>query len=108
MRDNIINYNDTISQSTDEVLAFMFGVEDALERTILRYIYRAGNKERCASYFQILNYIVTRNGYCNEGRLRKRLDSLTKFGYLIKEEYRGMIIYTSNVADLKVKGEDSF
>jgi isopropylmalate/homocitrate/citramalate synthase len=105
---DIKDYNDSVSKATDEVLAFMFGVEDALERTILRYIFKSGNSSKAASYHQILHYIVDTNGYCTEGRLRKRLDSLTKFGYIIKEEYLGIIIYRSNIADLKDHAEGSF
>jgi hypothetical protein len=104
----IKNPNDVVARATDEVLAFMFGVEDALDRTILRYVYKSGNKFKTVSKQQIINYVVNQNAYCTSGRLHMRLESLVKFGFLLKEEYKGVILFTANLEDIKKKSEDSF
>ncbi len=103
------NYTDDVSRATDEFLTLFLGLEDALERTILRYIYsKSGNSFHAASFHQIRDYIVIKNVFCSTDRLRKRLDSLVKFEYLTKESYKGVIIYSCNLCDAKKKVEDGF
>ena len=68
----------------------MFGIEDALERTILRYVYQNGN---CVNTSQLILYIVYKNSFCTEQRLWKRLWSLESFGYLKKFEAYGTTFY---------------
>jgi hypothetical protein len=68
----------------------MLGDADAIERTIMRFIY---NNRNVVSYEKILIHIVYKNLFCTEQRLRHRLDSLVKFGYLNKFEVHGTIFY---------------
>ena len=74
----------------DEILAFMLGVDNSIEREILRYINRCGGT---SNFNQIEKYIITDNGYCTRSTLYKRLNSLVVFKFLKRDEYKGTTFY---------------
>ena len=74
----------------DEVLAFMLGVDNSIEREILRYINRCGGT---SNFNQIEKYIIFDNAYCTRSTLYKRLHSLVVFKFLKKDEYKGTVFY---------------
>jgi Fe2+ or Zn2+ uptake regulation protein len=74
----------------DELLAFMLGVDNSIEREILRYINKCGG---VANYNQIYVFIVLDNFYCTRGTLYKRLNSLVVFKFLKRDEYKGTVFY---------------
>jgi hypothetical protein len=74
----------------DRFLVFMFGVDDALEREILRYVFES---HRVVNWNQLVIKFVYQNQVCSVRRLHNRLDSLVSFGYLSKWDYRGTVFY---------------
>jgi hypothetical protein len=94
---NVKDYNDL----NDKFLAFMFSMDNPLEREIMRYIYKNQN---VISHDRLIYHFCSELVWCDRNRLDKRLISLVNFGFLCKEVYKGIVIYT--VVPDKKNGED--
>ena len=74
----------------DEIDAFMLGLEAPLEREIMRYIWYNYN---VVNFQMLVINFVHNKGLCSKITLERRLESLVKFGFLVRSEYRGTIFY---------------
>lgn len=74
----------------DEIDAFMLGLDAPLEREIMRYIWYNYN---VANFQMLIINFVHNKALCTKITLERRLESLVKFGFLNRFEYRGTIFY---------------
>lgn len=74
----------------DEIDAFMLGLDAPLEREIMRYIWYNYN---IANFQMLIINFVHNKALCTKITLERRLESLVKFGFLNRFEYRGTIFY---------------
>jgi hypothetical protein len=89
--DDVFKKRIMAEDSGDELLAFMFGIDEPLEREIMRFVYK--NHNSCSRERLELQF-VHKLLWCTHDRLMRRVDSLVKFNFLSKEEYKGTVIYT--------------
>jgi DNA-binding HxlR family transcriptional regulator len=71
---------DDWSKFNDEMTAFMLGIDDAVEKTIIRFLY---DKARWVSFQELKNYSMDQTAIClNQSTLSRRLTSLCNFKIL--------------------------
>lgn len=74
----------------DEIDAFMLGLDAPLEREIMRYIWYNYN---VVNFQMLIINFVYKNALCTKITLERRLESLVKFGFIRRFEYKGTIFY---------------
>lgn len=74
----------------DEIDVFMLGLEAPLEREIMRYIYFNNN---VVNFQMLIIKFVYKGGLCTKTTLERRLESLVKFKFLLRSDYKGTIFY---------------
>lgn len=75
---------------SDELDAFMLGLDAPLEREIMRYIWYNYNVVNLQMLF--INFVYNKN-LCTRLTLERRLESLVKFGFISRFEDHGTIFY---------------
>lgn len=74
----------------DEIDVYMLGLDAPLEREIMRYIW---SNQNIVNFQMLVLHFVERQGVCTKSMLERRLESLLKFGFLSRSDYRGTIFY---------------
>lgn len=85
----------------DKQLAFLFGLDNQVDKEIMRYIYRL----QTVSLAQLILYISHEKEYCSERRLMSRLKSLHEYGYINKFEAYNNVFYQVIIERLKKEEE---
>lgn len=68
---------DDWSRFNDEMTAFMLGIDDAVEKTIIRFLY---DRKCWVSHKEIVEFAMKRSLIClNQSTLSRRLTSLVNF-----------------------------
>jgi predicted transcriptional regulator len=87
----------------DEIDAFMLGLDAPLEREIMRYVWYNNNVSNLQML--VINFVFNRS-ICTKITLERRLESLVKFNFLNRFEYRGTIFYEVIKEEIKPKQEE--
>lgn len=74
----------------DEIDAFMLGIDAPIEREIMRYIW---NNHNVVNFHMLVLHFVHNQGICTKAKLERRLESLCKFNFIKRSDYRGSIFY---------------
>jgi len=73
---------DEWSRITDEFTAFMLGLDDPVERTIIRFLY---DKHRWVGFKELKDFTMVQTLICfNQRTLSRRLDSLVDFKIIVR------------------------
>lgn len=94
----------------DEFNAFMLGIDDAVEKTIIRYLYE---KNDWISHKELKEFAVNKSMICwNEATLSRRLTSLTNFKIIDRKyENKHFTFYKLNdtfIKELREKKEAKY
>ncbi len=74
----------------DEIDVFMLGLDAPLEREIMRYIW---SNQNIVNFQMLIIRFVKEQGVCSKSMLERRLESLVKFDFIKRSDYRGTIFY---------------
>ncbi len=86
-----IKYDElSIEDKTDYFLAFFLGMDNDIDKVILKYVYKNRN---IVSYAQLENYIVYKQDLCSGHRLSMRLKSLIDYKFLRKFDKHNNTFY---------------
>jgi len=76
----VIKHSDlTTKQEDSTIMAYFFGLEHDIDKTILRYIFQNNN---IINRDRLYNYLCLKNHICSEQRFMQRMTSLKKFKIL--------------------------
>lgn len=82
----------------DEIDVFVLGLDAPLEREIMRYIWSCQN---VVNFQMLVLHFVEKQGVCTKSMLERRLESLVKFDFIKRSDYRGTIFYEIKKEDKK-------
>lgn len=74
----------------DEIDAFMLGIDAPIERELMRYIW---NNHNVVNFQMLVLHFVNNQGICTKAKLERRLESLCKFNFIKRSDYKGTIFY---------------